>query len=860
MSKLSDKLFGTHSEREVKRILPIVSKIESMRDAMQALSDEELRGKTQEFKERLAKGETLDDVLPEAYAAVREAARRTLKMEPYHVQLIGAVILHQGRIAEMKTGEGKTLVETMPVYLNALEGKGVHVVTVNDYLAKRDSEWMGQVYEFMGMTVGCVLNPMKSEERQAAYNCDITYVTNNEVGFDYLRDNMAIYKNQLVLRGLHYAIIDEVDSILIDEARTPLIISGQSDKSTRIYEACDILAKQMTRGKDQEQYTQVDAIMGVVQEEDGDFIVDEKDKIVNLTQQGVAKTERFFHIRNLADPENLEIQHCIILALRANYLMHKDKDYIVKDGEVLIVDEFTGRVMPGRRYSDGLHQAIEAKEHVEVKRESKTLATITFQNFFNKYDKKCGMTGTAITEEQEFREIYGMDVVSIPTNRPIARIDRDDAVYKTKREKLNAVVERVKEAHAKGQPVLVGTITIDASEELSRMLRKEGIQHQVLNAKYHEIEAQIISHAGEHGTVTIATNMAGRGTDIKLDDEARAAGGLLVIGTERHESRRIDNQLRGRSGRQGDPGESQFYISLEDNLMRLFGSERLMSMFNALGVPEGQEIKHKALTRAIESAQKKIEINNYGIRKNLLDYDEVMNEQREVIYAERLRVLNGESMRDSVYKMITDIIESSVDTTIGEVDNAQQWDLNELNELILPIIPLKRITLDRITDQTKDGLKQQLKEEAVKLYEDKEAEFPTTEAIREVERVVLLRVIDTKWMAHIDDMEQLQQSIRLQAYGQHDPLVEYRLAGADMFNEMSNAIQEDTIRILFRIQVEHKVEREQVAKVTGTNKDDSVQQAPQKKAEKKIYPNDPCPCGSGKKYKNCHGRNLVEGQ
>ena len=860
MSKLSDKLFGTHSEREVKRILPIVSKIESMRDAMQALSDEELRGKTQEFKDRLAKGETLDDVLPEAYAAVREAARRTLKMEPYHVQLIGAVILHQGRIAEMKTGEGKTLVETMPVYLNALEGKGVHVVTVNDYLAKRDSEWMGQVYEFMGMTVGCVLNPMKSEERQAAYNCDITYVTNNEVGFDYLRDNMAIYKNQLVLRGLHYAIIDEVDSILIDEARTPLIISGQSDKSTRIYEACDILAKQMTRGKDQEQYTQVDAIMGVVQEEDGDFIVDEKDKIVNLTQQGVAKTERFFHIKNLADPENLEIQHCIILALRANYLMHKDKDYIVKDGEVLIVDEFTGRVMPGRRYSDGLHQAIEAKEHVEVKRESKTLATITFQNFFNKYDKKCGMTGTAITEEQEFREIYGMDVVSIPTNRPIARIDRDDAVYKTKREKLNAVVERVKEAHAKGQPVLVGTITIDASEELSRMLRKEGIQHQVLNAKYHEIEAQIISHAGEHGTVTIATNMAGRGTDIKLDDEARAAGGLLVIGTERHESRRIDNQLRGRSGRQGDPGESQFYISLEDNLMRLFGSERLMSMFNALGVPEGQEIKHKALTRAIESAQKKIEINNYGIRKNLLDYDEVMNEQREVIYAERLRVLNGESMRDSVYKMITDIIESAVDTTIGEVDNAQQWDLNELNELILPIIPLKRITLDRITDQTKDGLKQQLKEEAVKLYEDKEAEFPTTEAIREVERVVLLRVIDTKWMAHIDDMEQLQQSIRLQAYGQHDPLVEYRLAGADMFNEMSNAIQEDTIRILFRIQVEHKVEREQVAKVTGTNKDDSVQQAPQKKAEKKIYPNDPCPCGSGKKYKNCHGRNLVEGQ
>ena len=857
MAKITDKIFGTHSERELRRIEPTIRKIESLRPDMQALSDEELRGKTVEFRKRLSEGETLDDLLPEAFAAVREGAKRALNMEPFRVQLIGGVVLHQGRIAEMKTGEGKTLVGTLPVYLNALEGKGVHVVTVNDYLAKRDAEWMGQVYTFMGLTVGVVLNGMSSEERQQAYGCDITYVTNNELGFDYLRDNMAIYKNQLVLRGLHYAIIDEVDSILIDEARTPLIISGQSDKSTRIYEACDILAKQMTRGKDVEDLSKIDAIMGIEQEETGDFVVNEKDKIVNLTAQGIEKTEKFFHLKNLADPENLEIQHCIILALRANNLMQKDHDYIVRDDEVMIVDEFTGRVMPGRRYSDGLHQAIEAKEHVKVRRESKTLATITFQNFFNKYAKKAGMTGTALTEEQEFREIYGMDVIVIPTNRPVQRIDHNDAVYKTKREKFNAVVESVKEAHAKQQPVLVGTITIETSEMLSRMLRKEGIPHNVLNAKNHELEAQIVAQAGQHGAVTIATNMAGRGTDIKLDDEAKAAGGLKVVGTERHESRRIDNQLRGRSGRQGDPGESRFYISLEDDLMRLFGSERMIRMFEALGVPEGQEISHKSLSKAVESAQKKIETNNFGIRKNLLDYDQVMNEQREIIYGERREVLDGKSMRDSIYKMITGIVEHSVDMVIGENADSDSWELTELNDILLPIIPLEKVTRGRINDLSPDGLKQQLKEEAVKLYEAKEAEFPEPEAIREVERVVLLRSVDSRWMNHIDDMEQLRQSIGLQAYGQRDPLVEYKMAGYDMFNEMSQGIMEDTIRTLFRIRVEQKVEREQVAKVTGTNKDaESGVREPVKRAEKKIYPNDPCPCGSGKKYKNCCGRGL----
>ena len=849
-----EKIFGTHSSRELKRIEPLVDKIEALRPTMQALSDEELRGKTEEYKKRLTEGETLDDLLPEAYATVREAAKRVLNMEHYRVQLIGGIILHQGRIAEMRTGEGKTLVSTLPAYLNALEGKGVHVVTVNDYLAKRDAEWMGQVHEFLGLKVGVVLNSMTSEERQEAYKCDITYVTNNELGFDYLRDNMVIYKEQLVLRGLHYAIIDEVDSVLIDEARTPLIISGQSGKSTALYEMCDLLARQMKRGDDVQELTKMDAIMGVVQEETGDFVVNEKDKIINLTAAGMEKVERFFHIDNFADPENLEIQHNIILALRAHNLMFRDKDYVVKDDQVLIVDEFTGRIMLGRRYSDGLHQAIEAKEHVKVKRESKTLASITFQNFFNLFDKKCGMTGTALTEETEFREIYGMDVVVIPTNRPVIRKDLQDAVYKTKREKLNAIVNAVEEAHATGQPVLVGTITIEASEELSRMLTKRGIQHKVLNAKFHELEAEIVADAGVHGAVTIATNMAGRGTDIKLDDEARAAGGLKIIGTERHESRRIDNQLRGRSGRQGDPGESKFYISLEDDLMRLFGSERLISMFNTLGIPEGQEIEHKALTNAIESAQKKIESNNYGIRKNLLEYDRVMSEQREIIYEERLRVLNGESMRDVIYKMITDITENCVDICINDDADISDWDFNELNTLLIPTIPLQPLTPERVKKPKKNSLKQQLKEEAVKLYEAKEAEFPEPEAIRELERVVLLKVIDRKWMDHIDDMEQLRQGVGLQAYGQRDPLVEYKMSGYEMFDEMTQNIREETVRLLFHIKIEQKVEREQQAKITGTNKDDSLPKGPVKRENAKVYPNDPCPCGSGKKYKNCCGR------
>ena len=853
--KIAEKLFGTHSDRELKIVNPIVDKIEAMRDSMMALSDEELRDKTKEYKKRLEEGETLDDLLPEAFATVREAARRVLGMEHYRVQLMGGVVLHQGRIAEMKTGEGKTLVSTLPAYLNALEGKGVHIVTVNDYLAKRDAEWMGKVHEFLGLTVGVVLNSMDNDERREAYNCDITYITNNELGFDYLRDNMVIYKEQLVQRGLHYAIIDEVDSVLIDEARTPLIISGQSGKSTSLYEACDILARQLVRGEESQEFSKMDAIMGIEVEESGDFIVNEKDKVVNLTQDGVKKVEQFFKIDNLADPDNLEIQHNIILALRAHNLMFRDQDYVVQDDQVLIVDEFTGRIMPGRRYSDGLHQAIEAKEHVKVKRESKTLATITFQNFFNKYDKKAGMTGTALTEEKEFRDIYGMDVIVIPTNKPVIREDLQDAVYKTKKEKYHAVVEEVIKAHEKGQPVLVGTITIDISEEISRLLKKAGIQHKVLNAKFHEMEAEIVADAGLHGAVTIATNMAGRGTDIKLDDEARAAGGLKIIGTERHESRRIDNQLRGRSGRQGDPGESQFFISLEDDLMRLFGSEKLMEVFNTLGVPENEQIQHKMLTNAIEKAQMKIEGNNFGIRKNLLEYDQVMNDQREIIYEERRRVLNGESMRDVIYKMITDRVENTIDICISSDIPKEDWNLTELNELLLPIIPLKPITA-ALTDEVKDvkELKHKLKEQAVKLYEAKEAEFPEPEALRELERVILLKVIDRKWRDHIDDMDQLRQGIGLQAYGQKDPLVEYKMSGFDMFDDMIANIQEDTVRLLFHVRIEQKVEREQVAKVTGTNKDDSVAATPKRRETAKVYPNDPCPCGSGKKYKQCCGR------
>ena len=861
MSNLVEKIFGTHSERELKRIYPIVDKIESLDAVMTAMTDDELKAQTPKFKERLANGETLDDILPEAFATVREAAWRVLGMKHFRVQLIGGIVLHQGRIAEMKTGEGKTLVSTCPAYLNALKGEGVHIVTVNDYLAKRDAEWMGKVHEFLGLKVGVVLNNMDSKERQEQYGCDITYVTNNELGFDYLRDNMAIYKEQLVLRKLSYCIIDEVDSVLIDEARTPLIISGQSGKSTKLYEACDVLAKQLTRGEVSGEFTKLNAIMGEEIEETGDFIVDEKEKTVNLTEEGVGKVEKFFHIENLADPENLEIQHNIILALRAHNLMHRDKDYVVKDDEVLIVDEFTGRIMPGRRYSDGLHQAIEAKEHVNVKRESRTLATITFQNFFNKFDKKAGMTGTAQTEEKEFRNIYGMDVIVIPTNRPVARVDLDDAVYKTKKEKYKAVCDAVEEAHKKGQPVLVGTITIETSELISQMLHRRGIPHKVLNAKFHELEAEIVAQAGQQGAVTIATNMAGRGTDIKLDDEAKAVGGLKIVGTERHESRRIDNQLRGRAGRQGDPGESRFYLSLEDDLLRLFGSDNLMSMFEKLGVEEGEQIQHKMLSKAIENAQKKIEGNNFGIRESLLKYDEVNNEQRDIVYEERKKVLDGLNMRDVIIKYIQDIVDNAVDMTISDDVPAKDWDVSALNHLILPIIPLKplNLTKEKFESLKKDELKQILKEQAIKLYEEKETQFPDAEQVRELERVVLLKIIDNKWMNHIDDMTQLREGIGLMAYGQKDPLIEYKTTGYDMFEGMAASIKEETVRILYHIQVERKIEREPAAKITGTNRDDSAQNAPKRREVRKIYPNDPCPCGSGKKFKQCHGRMFKPG-
>ena len=849
------KMFKSHSEREVKRILPIVDKIESLEPEFEKLSDDELRAKTDEFKKRLADGETLDDILPEAYATVREAGKRVLNMRHFRVQLIGGVILHQGRITEMRTGEGKTLVATLPAYLNALTGNGVHVVTVNDYLAKRDAEWMGQIHKFLGLTVGVILNDMSNDDRREAYNCDITYATNNELGFDYLRDNMVIYKERLVQRDLNYAIIDEVDSVLIDEARTPLIISGQSGKSTKLYEACDILAKQLEKGTAKEM-SKMDYMMGEETQESGDFVVNEKEKNVTLTEEGVRKVEKFFGLDNLADPENLEVQHNMDLALRAHNLMFRDKDYVVQDEQVLIVDEFTGRIMPGRRFSDGLHQAIEAKEHVKVKRESKTLATITFQNFFNKYKKKSGMTGTALTEEKEFRDIYGMDVVEVPTNLPVQRIDHNDAVYKTKKGKLGAVVNEVCEAHEKGQPVLVGTITIEASEELSQLLKKKGIPHKVLNAKFHELEAEIIADAGQPGAVTIATNMAGRGTDIKLGEGVKEVGGLKIIGTERHESRRIDNQLRGRAGRQGDPGESKFYISLEDELMRLFASERMMAIFNSLGISEDEQISHKSLSNAIERAQKKIEGNNFGIRKNLLEYDQVNNDQREIIYKERRRVLDGESMRDTIYRMISDIVENTVNTVIGDDQTPDNWDLKELNDMLLPIIPMEPVTLtkEELEKTGKKELMQSLKERAVKLYEAKEAEFPDPEQIREVERVILLKVIDRKWMDHIDDMDQLRQGIGLQSLGQKDPLLEYKFQGFDMFDSMTDAIMEDTIRSLMHVKIEQRVEREEVAKVTGTNKDDSAKKGPVRREGKKIQPNDPCPCGSGRKYKQCCGK------
>ena len=931
-----EKIFGTHSSRELKRIEPLVDKIEALRPTMQALSDEELRGKTEEYKKRLTEGETLDDLLPEAYATVREAAKRVLNMEHYRVQLIGGIILHQGRIAEMRTGEGKTLVSTLPAYLNALEGKGVHVVTVNDYLAKRDAEWMGQVHEFLGLKVGVVLNSMTSEERQEAYKCDITYVTNNELGFDYLRDNMVIYKEQLVLRGLHYAIIDEVDSVLIDEARTPLIISGQSGKSTALYEMCDLLARQMKRGDDVQELTKMDAIMGVVQEETGDFVVNEKDKIINLTAAGMEKVERFFHIDNFADPENLEIQHNIILALRAHNLMFRDKDYVVKDDQVLIVDEFTGRIMPGRRYSDGLHQAIEAKEHVKVKRESKTLASITFQNFFNLFDKKCGMTGTALTEETEFREIYGMDVVVIPTNRPVIRKDLQDAVYKTKREKLNAIVNAVEEAHATGQPVLVGTITIEASEELSRMLTKRGIQHKVLNAKFHELEAEIVADAGVHGAVTIATNMAGRGTDIMLGgnaefmakaqmrkehfcenllnpdtpqdadpaavelllteanghgetddanilaarqrfeqlyaqykpaidaeaDEVRAAGGLFIIGTERHESRRIDNQLRGRAGRQGDPGASRFYLSLEDDLMRLFGGDRVSGLMNTLKIDEDTPIENRMITNTLESAQKKLEGRNFEIRKNVLKYDDVMNQQREIIYGQRRKVLDGEDISTEMHKMLRENIDSSCAQFLSG-DVKDEWDFGALRRHYQGWLTTDadfHYTVADFDNLSQQGIADMLYDRGMQILQAKEVRYGAP-VMRELERICLLKCVDRQWMDHIDNMDQLRQGIALRGYGQKDPVVEYRIEGFDMFDQMVDSIRESSIKMLLTIEVRQAgaaPKREQVAKPTGEgfvpgNGAPGVKGSPKGQPVRvvKIGRNDPCPCGSGLKFKKC---------
>lgn len=869
------KNLNNKSKREIKKLSKMVDAIEALDEKMQALSDDELRAKTREFKDRLIAGETLDDLLVEAFAVVREAADRVLHMKPYRVQLMGGIVLHQGRIAEMKTGEGKTLVSTLPAYLNALEGKGVHIVTVNDYLAERDANWMGQVHRFLGLSVGVILNEYNNADRKAAYDCDITYITNNELGFDYLRDNMVMYKKDLVQRDLHYAIVDEVDSVLIDEARTPLIISGQGTKSTDLYKACDVLAKDMERGTSDGELSKIDAIMGVDIEEDGDFLVNEKDKQVMLTAEGVKKVEEFFHIKNLANPKNLEIQHNVILALRAHNLMFKDKDYVVKDGEVLIVDEFTGRMMPGRRYSDGLHQAIEAKEHIEIKDESRTLATITFQNFFNKYDKKAGMTGTAKTEEKEFIDIYGMDVVEIPTNKPVARIDHEDSVYLTKKEKLNAVVEEIEKTHKTGQPVLVGTVNIAVSEELSSLLAKKEIKHSVLNAKFHKFEAEIISHAGEKGAVTIATNMAGRGTDIKLGEGVTELGGLKIIGTERHESRRIDNQLRGRAGRQGDPGESKFYLSLEDDLMRLFGSEKMMKVYKALKVPEGHEIQDKSVSKQIEKAQKRIESNNFGIRRNLLDYDKVNNEQREEIYKERRRVLNGESMRDVIYKMINDVVKDDVEMVAG-IKPLAQLDLNQLNLTLRSEIPLAKITLSDEEKKKNDkrAFIERLQKEALEVYHKKEKEFNEftkvnrpddvelgeedaalyNDGIREVERVILLKVIDSKWMNHIDNMEQLRESIGLQAYAQKDPVVQYKFIGYNMFKEMAKNVRHETINAMMHVQIERKEETKPQMVTQAPTSERLIQHGPYKRATPKIGRNDKCPCGSGKKYKNCCGR------
>ena len=854
-----NKLFGNTSEREVRRVQHLVDKVLSLEESMAALSDEELRGKTDEFKGRLANGETLDDLLPEAYAVVREAAWRTLGQKHYPVQLTGGIILHQGRIAEMLTGEGKTLVATLPSYLNALEGKGVHVVTVNDYLASRDAEWMGAIHRFLGLTVGCILNGMENDDRRAAYACDITYGTNNEFGFDYLRDNMVVYKEKMVQRELHYAIIDEVDSILIDEARTPLIISGRGSKSTSLYKQADMIASRLKKGRIVGDTSKLAQIMQEEVQEEGDFIVDEKEKSCTLTAQGVEKVEKFFGLENYGDPENAEIAHHMQNALKARYMMFRDQDYVVQDEKIVIVDEFTGRLMPGRRYNDGLHQAIEAKEGVEVKRESKTLATITFQNFFNKYAKKAGMTGTAKTEEAEFQTIYGMDVVEIPPNRPVARIDHPDHLYKTKKEKYAAAVQDIVESHEKGQPVLVGTITIEDSELVSKMLKRNGIPHQVLNAKFHEKEAEIVALAGQKGAVTIATNMAGRGTDIKLGEGVAELGGLKIIGTERHEARRIDNQLRGRSGRQGDPGESRFYISTEDDLVRIFGGDRMTRVMETLRIPEGTPIEDKNFTKAVATAQRRVEENNFGIRKHLLDYDQVMNEQREVIYGERRKVLDGENLRDEITGFMDDIIRADVNDATAGSKFAEEWNIRKLHDelnMVLPIgdIPIEQSELETITA---DELTNRLIDRAEKMYDAKEAEVEP-DRMREVERMILLRSIDTHWMDHIDEMDQMRQGIGLQAYAQKNPLDEYRFTALDMFEDLNHMITEDTVRNIFRIHIAEKeeVKRNEVAKGVSTNRgqDTSAKKKPVKREMKKVGRNDPCPCGSGRKYKNCHGR------
>ena len=831
-----EKVFGTYSEREVKKLQSIADKIEALDEGMQKLTDEELQAKTVEFKERIQKGESLDSLLPEAFAVCREASSRVLGMKHFRVQLLGGMVLHQGRIAEMKTGEGKTLVATLPAYLNGLTGKGVHVITVNDYLAKTQMEEMGVLYSFLGLTTGCIIHGITPQQRREAYGCDITYGTNNEFGFDYLRDNMVIHMADRVQRELNLCIVDEVDSILIDEARTPLIISGMGDKSTKFYNVADNFVKTLINEKD--------------------FNVDEKASAVLLTDDGIVKAEKYFGIENYADSQNLELQHYVTQALKANYTMKADKDYMVKDNEIVIIDEFTGRLMEGRRYSDGLHQAIEAKEGVKIQRESKTLATITFQNYFRMYAKLSGMTGTALTEENEFREIYNLDVIVIPTNRPVQRIDKSDMVYKNESGKYKAIIEEIVKAHEKNQPVLVGTASVDKSEYISSLLKKRGIKHQVLNAKYHAQEAEIISHAGELGMVTIATNMAGRGTDIKLGEGVREVGGLKVLGTERHESRRIDNQLRGRSGRQGDPGESIFFISLEDDLMRIFGSERIQGVIDKLGLEETEAIESKMVTKAIENAQKKVEGNNFDIRKNLLGYDDVMNLQREVIYRQRTEVLEGKNLKEQIEGMIEEVISDAVNSHLsGEVQDIEAEVRTLLQYLEEICLPHGIVTVEELADLSNEQIKNKLTETIMDIYKGKEFEFGE-EQLREIERVVLLRVVDQKWMDHIDNMDHLKQGMALRAYKQQDPIQAYQMEGSAMFEEMIEGIKTETVKFLFHVRVERPIEREQVAKETSASHgqdDNSLKKEPIKN-DHKFGRNDLCPCGSGKKYKNCCGR------